>query len=174
MIKINESKRKAKVIRQGKVKEIDVETKKRTKRMTPKQKQALRKNRLKAHKSTAKKKRERSMKFRNRISKSQKNIASKHMSKRRSLRRKESFDIPNSEYFLIAEENCNLKDIDEVIYSIDPEYLLNVYEHDFQFTVDVYDQEDNIVFEGIELDLEHLSNVVEENVFIVYENDECD
>ncbi len=147
---LEEAKRTAKVIRGGKVVTKKIDTVKRPKRMSPKQKAALRKARRKAHTGAASRKRKKSVKRRSKISTGQQRAASRTMGKRRLLQRTaEDSHYMEVNSIYLAEYDFDLANNEGEVYKVESGYILDIYDNGNKVIVDAYDHDGNIVIEGI-------------------------
>ncbi len=168
------SAKKIKVVRGGKVVTKKVRISKLPKRMSMKQRMALKKARRRANTVRAKKKRKKSMKRRSRIPMGQQKIGARLSSKRRSMARREDFNYEdvNTDFgkiddefedkLLIAEFDFEFVDVEGNTHDVPEGYLVNVneYEDDDLITLDVFDSNGDFYLEDIEVTLDTVTNLI--------------
>ncbi len=160
MIIIREAKRPVKSIRKGKVVTRNVETNKRPKRMTPKQRIALKKARRKAHRGPAKIKRKRSMTKRKKISQGAQKRSAGFASKRRSLGR-------SYENFYLAKES-KIFVYGQSILTIKEGSIIDIYEDEDteKIYLDAYDLNGNLYISELEITENDAFNQINDNEFL--------
>lgn len=183
-----ESKRTIKVVRGGKVVTKKVGITKRPKRRSMKQRMALKKARRKANTGMAKRKRKRSTMRRSRIPSSQRKRATKYASKRRQLSRREDFnyDAINidtldfggnfEDNFFLAEDDFEIVAINEEVYEILENYLINVDESEEvdRYILNVFDNNGDVYLEDIEVSSDTLINLFSYGLLVGFYVDDDD
>ncbi len=150
--------KKIKVIRGGKIVTKNVNVAKLPKRMTMKQRLALKKARIKSHTARAKKKRKKSMKRRARIPVTVQARDAIFAAKRRQLARNEQIEwnsIEGADDLFLVETDFELVDLDGNYYDIEQGFLVDIYENeDEEILIDIYDTDGNIYMEDIFVSLD--------------------
>ncbi len=178
---IDESKKRIKAIKKGKVVTKDVETAKRPKHLSHKKRMAIKKMVMaKKRKPMAMKKWRKSMKRRKTlITPSMKKRSSQIMSKRRSLQRKSGFAkkkegliFYGADNLFLAECAFNLTDIYGEQYEVNQGYLFDAYDNGFDVMIDIYNNDGELEYENVEILPQKIYTCFKENlVDVLYEEE---